>query len=245
MRLWKSWILANKDLAVLRRRRSLGAAIAVLPLTLGVGLPLILEYVIIRKSPTEALLSSLLGAFPFFFIIVSALLPLYLSSYSIVGEKTEKSLEPLLATPTSDGEILMGKYISAFVPVIASIYIGLTIFMLLIDLLMSSRFGYLYYPNWNIAIVYLFGAPLACIYGVSMGVFVSSKVDSVQGAYQIGAISQIPLFVIYVMGELGIISLESNTNLLIISGALLIADALMYFISKATFSREKILTQWK
>ena len=65
---------------------------------------------------------NLLGAFPFFFIILSALLPLYISSYGIVGEKTEKNLEPLLATPTSDGEILMGKCIGSFLPVLVSIY---------------------------------------------------------------------------------------------------------------------------
>ncbi|MEM0155346.1 MAG: ABC transporter permease subunit [Thermoplasmataceae archaeon] len=245
MRLWKSWILARKELAILRNGGARGIAMIVLPLALGVGLPLLIEYLIIKKSATEELLSSLLGAFPFFFIILSALIPLYISSYSIVGEKTEKSLEPLLATPTSDGEILVGKYIGAFLPAIASVYLGLTVYMLLIDLLTDSSFGYLYYPNWTIAIVYLLGTPLASIYGASTGVFVSSKVNSVQGAYQIGVFSLLPLIVIYVLGEIGIVSLGSDTNLLIISGALLVAVVLMYFLSRVTFSRERILTQWK
>jgi ABC-type Na+ efflux pump permease subunit len=245
MRLWKSWILAKKDLAIMRKRRSLATAILAFPLGLGIALPLLIEYIIVRKSATVTIVSSLLGAFPFFFIILSALLPLYISSYGIVGEKTEKSLEPLLATPTSDGEILMGKYIGSFLPVLVSIYLGLTIFMFLTDLLTVSKIGHFYYPNLGMAIVYLLGAPFACIYGVSTGLFVSSKVNNIQGAYQIGAFSLIPLYALYILGEIGIVSLSSNTNLLIISAGLLVAVILMYMLSRATFNRESILTKWK
>ena len=39
-------------------------------------------------------------------MIYTGALPANLASYSMVGEKVERSLEPLLATPASDGEIL-------------------------------------------------------------------------------------------------------------------------------------------
>ncbi|MEM0161191.1 MAG: ABC transporter permease subunit [Thermoplasmata archaeon] len=245
MRLWKSWIVAKKDLAILRKRKSLITLIVALPLAIGIGLPVLTDYLIIRKHISGSFVAELLSSFAFFFMIISAVLPLYLSSYSIVGEKIEKSLEPLLATPTSDGEILMGKYISAFLPMILSIYVGTIVFMALSDLLTYNKLGYLFYPNWAFAVVMFIGVPLSIIYGVSFGVFVSAKVNSAQTAYQMGAASLIPFYVLYVMGEINLVSLTSTTNLLIISAGLLIAVIVLYFLSKTTFNREKILTEWK
>lgn len=245
MRLWKSWLLAKKDLAVLRKRKGLMVAVVALPLLIGIGFPLLDNFIIFRKAPSNAFVETLLGAFGFFFMIISALLPLYISSNSIIGEKVEKSLEPLLATPTTDGEILLGKDISGFIPVMLSIYLGATIYMILIDAFTGNRLGYLFYPNWTFAIILFIGAPLACIYGVSFGVFVSSKTTSVQSSYQIGVFSISPFFILYILGEVGVVNLNSNTNLLFISAGLLVAVILLYFLSKVTFNREKILTQWR
>jgi ABC-2 type transport system permease protein len=245
MRLWKSWIVAKKDLAILRRRRALIISIVTLPLVIGVGLPFLTDYLIIKKHLSGSFVAELLASFAFFFMIISALLPLYISSYSIVGEKIEKSLEPLLATPTSDGEILMGKYIGAFLPMILSVYLSAIVFMALSDLVTFSMLGYLYYPNWTFGIVMLVGVPLSIIYGISFGVFVSGKVSSAQTAYQIGGASLIPFYVLYVMGEIDLVSLTSTTNILIISAGIFVAVVILYFISKATFNREKILTEWK
>jgi ABC-2 type transport system permease protein len=54
-------------------------------------------------------LPEVINAFLFFFIIGAVSLPVGIAAYSVVGEKVEKSLEPLLTTPLTDGEILMGK----------------------------------------------------------------------------------------------------------------------------------------
>ncbi len=68
--------------------------------------------------------------------------------------KGPKSLEPLLATPTTDEEILAGKSIAAFLPAIGSNYIGALIFMVLADLFTYStlklslfpQLGYCHHP---------------------------------------------------------------------------------------------------
>jgi hypothetical protein len=48
-----------------------------------------------------------------------------------------------------------------------------------------------------------------------------------------------------VAGELKIVDLGSTSNLLIIAVALLVVDVLLFFVSRATFRREEILTKWK
>ena len=77
----------------------------------------------------------MINLFAFFFIIGAATLLMVIASCSIVGEKQEQSLEPLLATPTTDGEILLGKSIGALLPPLIAIWIGAVIFMGMIDCL--------------------------------------------------------------------------------------------------------------
>lgn len=245
MRLWKSWLLAKKDITILKKRKSLMGGMVAFPLVIGIGLPAVVDYLFNKKSIPVSEAGNLLGAFGFFFIIFAVFLPLYVSSYSIVGEKVEKSIEPLLATPTSDEEILIGKYISSFIPNILSIYLGTFIFMSLVDIFTFSKFNYYYYPNWTFVIVLVLSIPLAIMYSISFSVFVSSKVNSTQTAYQLGALSMIPFLVLYVMGEIGLVNLNSENNILVISAALLAMAVAMFFLSRATFNREKILTQWK
>src|SRR5438552_19041694 len=120
-----------------------------------------------------AQLPVLLPAFAFFYLILAGFIPTSIASYSIVGEKVEKSLEPLLATPTTDGEILLGKGISAFLPPIAAIWGGSAVFMVLIDLVTRGTLGYNFFPNWNAGIVLFLMVPLAAIMSVEWNVILS------------------------------------------------------------------------
>ncbi len=245
MRLWKSWIIAKKDMTILRRRRGLTVGFVALPLILSIALPGLLELLITRRGFSPARDTDLISAFGFFFLLIAVMLPLYLSSYSIVGEKVEKSIEPLLATPTSDGEILMGKYIGTFLPVLLVLYLAAVVYMLLIDTFTAGDLGYAYYPNWSFTIQELVAVPTAATYAITFSVFVSSKVNGAQTAYQVGAVTMIPFFALYVMGEAGFVNLNDTTNILYISAGLLVAAVVMYYVSRAAFGREKILTQWR
>jgi len=247
MNLSKSWIIAAKDLKVFRRKKNIVFSTIALPLLISILLPSVVEFAGNRNGGggiPAAELPILLPAFTFFFIIISAPLIAAIASYSLVGEKVEKSLEPLLATPTTDGEILLGKSIAAFLPPMASIYVGAAIFMALMDAVTYSKLGYYFFPNLNVGVVLLLLAPLAAILSVEVNVIVSSRVSDVRAAQQLGVLTALPLGGIYLASELGLISLDTN-NLLIISGVLLLADLLLFYISAATFRREEILTKWK
>jgi len=245
MRLWKSWTIAAKDFKIFRRKKSIVYSTISFPLLISILLPLVVQFAGAKSGGIPAaVLPSLLNAFSFFFIICAAALPTAIASYSLVGEKVEKSLEPLLATPTTDGEILLGKSLAAFLPPIAATYAGAAIFMALIDSLTFSKLGYLYFPNWSMGIILLLIAPLAAILSVELNVIISARVNDVRAAQQLGLLMVLPFGGIYVAGEIGLISLDTN-NLLIISAVLLAVDLILFYISTATFRREEILTRWK
>jgi len=248
MRLSKSWVIALKDFKVFRRKKNVIYSIIAFPLIISIIIPIVVEYAGHRNGASgipAAQLLVLLPAFIFYFLIIAAYLPTPIASYSLVGEKVEKSLEPLLATPTTDDEILLGKGIAAFLPPLGAALGGATIFMVLIDLVTFDKLGYYYFPDWNTGVVLLLMVPLAAIMSVEVNVIISSRVSDVRAAQQLGVLMVLPFAGIYVAGELNIIPLSSTNNLLIISGVLLAADLLLLYVARATFRREEILTKWK
>jgi hypothetical protein len=73
---------------------------------------------------------------------------------------------------------------------------------------------------------------------------VSSNVSDVRTAQQFGALLTIPSGAIYVLSEIRSITLDTTT-LLLIAGGTLQVEVAFYFVSKSTFRREEILTEWK
>jgi ABC-type Na+ efflux pump permease subunit len=242
VRLSQSWIIAAKDFKTLRKKKNIIYMLFFIPFLIAVLIPAVIGYVA-HKSPAELVV--FLPAFLFFYVILAGYLATPIASYTIAGEKVEKSLEPLLATPTTDSEILLGKGIAAFLPPLAALLGGSALFMLLMDLITRDELGYYYFPDSNTALVLLLLLPLALLMSVQVNVIVSSRVTDVRAGQQLGGLAVVPLMGLYVSGELNLINLGDASNLLIITAALLVVDVLLFFVSRATFRREEILTRWK
>jgi ABC-type Na+ efflux pump permease subunit len=95
-----------------------------------------------------------------FFIMIPVILPTVMASYSFVGEKLNKSLEPLLATPTTDAELLLGKALSIFLPCMLATWLAFVPFVILANYMTAPVLGYSVLPDavWTIGVFLL--APL-------------------------------------------------------------------------------------
>ncbi len=245
MRLSKAWLVAMRDLKLFRSQRNILYSLVIFPVFTSFIFPAVILYAGGRSGGIPAaLLPLLLNSFSFFFVIGAAFVPLGIATYSIVGEKVEKSLEPLLATPLTDGEILLGKTISSFLPTLVAMYLGSLSFMGLVDYVTFSKLGYFYFPNWIIGVMLLVLVPVAIVLSVEYSVIISSRVSEVRSASSYGILMFFPFIVIYIASEIGIISLDV-VNLLILSGIFLAVDVVLFFVATATFNREEILTKWK
>lgn len=246
MRLSKAWLIAARDFKIFRRQKNILYSIIIFPIIISVLFPIILEYAGQRSGGllSAANLPNLLDSFSFFFVIGAAYIPLGIASYSIVGEKIEKSLEPLLATPLTDGEILLGKAFSAVLPTLVAMYAASLVFMVGIDAVTFGKLGYNYFPNWTFGVLLLVLLPVAVVMSVLYSVIVSSRVNDVRSANSYGILILFPLLAIYLASEIRIISLDIN-GLLMIAGILSAIDIALYFVSTAAFQREEILTKWK
>ena len=231
--------IARKDITIMMTRRSLRIALAVLPL----GLAILFSQIIARGDISAELLPRMLNAFLFFFMIYTGALPASLASYSMVGEKVERSLEPLLATPASDGEILLGKALAALGPPLVVMWAGMITLMTLCDVNTRATLGYLYFPNWMAAVTVFGLAPLLALMAVGFSVLCSARVSEVRTAQQLGALAAIPGAGLYIGLVSGAFSLDL-TSLGVMCGILVIVDTALALAARATFHREEILTRW-
>ncbi len=250
MRLWKSWIVTSKDLSVFRKNKYILYSLVSLPLIVGVVLPIILTYALEAQASTltraqfisAANTVAITGSM--YFVIIPVILPAIMGSYSIVGEKIEKSLEPLLATPTTDGELLLGKSLATFLPTMGVTYIGTAIFLTIMDVWSYIKLGLFLLPNTDFAVILGVLAPLACVLSVEANVIISSRVNDIRAAQQLGTYVVIPLILLLVFAiELTIFPII--LLVLAVSAVIAVVDVTLFYLAKATFQREEILTKWK
>lgn len=231
--------IARKDLTIMMARRGLRIGLVVLPL----GLAVLFAQIIAHGDFSASTLPQYLNAFLFFFMIYTGALPANLASYSMVGEKVERSLEPMLATPATDGEILLGKGLAALVPPLAAMWAGMCVLMVYCDVLTHATLGHLFFPNWLAAVTVFGAAPLLAILAVEFAVLCSARVSEVRTAQQLGALAAVPGLGLYVGLASGAFSL-SLPALAVICGVLALADAALAIAARAAFHRDDILTRW-
>jgi ABC-2 type transport system permease protein len=253
MRLNKAWIIAVRDLKIFGHQRYVLYTLVLFPLIISIIPPAVIQVFASNQlnktppAPTAAIADAIppmLGAFSIFLIIGAAFVPVGIASYTIVGEKLEKSLEPLLATPLTDGEILLGKTISAFIPTLVAMYTGAVVFMVGTDVMAFPFLNYYYFPNWTIAVILFLAMPAATVMSIEYGIIVSSRVNDVRSSTNSGALMFFPFIIVYFLAQTKVITLDTN-GMLIIAGILLVIDVVLYFVSTAMFQREEILTRWK
>lgn len=245
MRLSQAWIVARHDMRLLRQRRGILIGLIAFPLGVGLGFPAIVEFLLLpRGGPDPGSWAPMfIDAFAFWFVIGAASIPTSIASYSIIGEKVSKSLEPLLSTPTTDGEILLGKALAALLPTLLAGWVGALVFQVAIDLETVGPFGYLFYPNWQMAVELFVAMPIVALMAIEASVVISSRVADIRTAQQYAGLIFVPMIFIYVASEI-ILPLNA-LNLVYVSGGFGLVALLLYWVSLKAFRREEILTRWR
>lgn len=185
----------------------------------------------------------MLNLYTLLFMMLPVIVPVTIAAYSIVGEKTSRSLEPLLATPITTTELLMGKMIAACVPAIAVTWAAFIIYAAVTWFMVSEEvFKLAMGPMWLFAIFIV--GPLLSLLAVSSAVLISSRVTDPRSAEQLSAFVILPIIVLIIGQSMGLILIDARTIFLL--GLFVLAlDVIFVTLSVKLFQRETILTQWK
>ncbi len=178
-----------------------------------------------------------------FFMFMPLVIPLAIAVYSVVGEKEQKSLEPLLATPLTDLEIFVGKALASVLPGLLITWLSFGIFSgLLIYLIPWSFIDLFFQPPWLMA---MFGlAPIISIFSVLSAMAISSFTRDTRAAYQLSSLIMIPFLMgslYYIFTFQGLVSMEFVFLGMASMGGM---DVLVLLMGIRLFRREDILTRW-
>jgi ABC-2 type transport system permease protein len=229
--------------------------LTVAPLLLGglVGqheLPADLAKAVLRQRPewTSFSPSELAGAFAVqqflaFFLLMPAYIPLAIATFSIIGEKQARSLEPVLAAPIRTSELLAGKALAALIPGVAAGWLTYTVFVALASVVYGPHlFGVVSDPSWLTGVFVL--GPTVGFASVVAGVVTSARVNDPRVAQQIGGVVIVPIIAVTL--------LQASGTLLVGASGYLILAAIVFLLSLAglrlgvrLFEREAILTRWR
>ena len=186
----------------------------------------------------------IISQFMLLFMMLPVLIPITIASYSIVGEKTTRTLEPVLATPISTLELLAGKALAGILPAMLASWAGFLIFAVGTRLMTGGPevSAKLFDPLWLLA-VFVVG-PLLAVAAVSVAVMVSSRTNDPRVAEQLSMLVLIPLLGLFFGQVTGYIFLNETLILWMALGLVVIDAGLLYFATQL-FQRETILTRWK
>lgn len=195
-------------------------------------------------APAECMQYFVINQFMLMFMIMPLMIPTAIAAYSIVGEKTTRSLEPLLATPVTTEELLLGKALAAAIPAVVATYLSFFIFVLLMPLAKATPalIAQVFSPTWLIAVLII--GPLMAVAAVNLAVLVSSRVNDPRVAEQMTTVLIVPIMAV-MFAQIGGL-LVINRDLMMISAFVMLAlDAVLIYLGARLFQRETILTRWK
>jgi ABC-2 type transport system permease protein len=182
--------------------------------------------------------------FMLLFMLMPLIIPVNIAAYSVVGEKTTRSLEPLLATPITTTELLVGKNLAAVIPAVLATWLSFVIYAIGAALIVNSPrvLEALLDPLWLMAVVLV--GPLMAVLSVNFSLIVSSRVTDPRVAEQLSAVVIVPVLLIFFAQISGLIFINKQMVLLM-AIVLLAVDALILYLAVRLFQRETILTRWK
>jgi ABC-type Na+ efflux pump permease subunit len=197
-----------------------------------------------QPSELQRTAEAVLGFYLIFFLLIPVIIPATMASYTIVGEKTNRSLEPLLASPLSSSELLTGKTLAILLPTVAATWGSFAAFSFLITAGLDHLTGSSPVPNatWYLAVLVV--APLVGLLSIALNVIVSARVSDVRVAQQLGSLVIFPILVFFLGGLFGVFSL-SPVAILLLAALVGVAAVVSLAMAVKLFDRETVLLRWK
>jgi ABC-2 type transport system permease protein len=194
-------------------------------------------------NPNQILIVLILGfMFSPLFLIVPLMVASIIGADSIVGEKERKTLEALLYTPATDGELYLAKLLSAILPAVALSWGSFLAYTLVVNLAGASVMGRIWFPLPHWLPLILWVSPAVAALGMAGIVLVSSRVSTFMEAQQTSGLLVLPVILLVVGQALGVIYL--SVELVIALGVVIwLIDAALIWLGVKQFSRSALMSR--
>lgn len=230
--------VVRKEAREFRRNRFVIGTMSVLPFIFLIS-PLLTIFRI-PESASSTQVQAAVGVISLLMLMTPVVLPPVIAAYSVVGERDQGTLEPVLTTPIPASELLLGKATAAFLPSVGLAY-GIYAVVLI-----AIRFGaahvvrtVVFHPPELVA-QFLF-IPLLALWSIWLGIAVSTRTSDVRVAQQLATLAGLP-----VLGFTSLISFQIvKPSVPLAVGlvfALLVVDVGAARVVAHLFDRERLIT---
>lgn len=165
-------------------------------------------------------------------------------AYGIVGEKQQRTLEPLLASPISTADFLLAKLVAVTLPSVLITWVAASVGAGISVLAFYLAHRLLIWPDAYYWLGVLLLSPQIAVITALVCLRISARMQDPQAANQVTALILIP--VLLLLFTLAGPALMYSLPLLFASAVLLllIAAALFWWVRRG-FNREEILCRWR
>ena len=194
-------------------------------------------------DPKDAVQGFIATYFLILFMLIPTVVPLTMAIYSVIGEKASRTLEPLLATPVGVGDLLFAKSLASTIPSVIVTWAAYGIYLATVTSIGSTAAVHaVTAPRWILAIIVL--VPLLTLLSVNLGILISTRVNDVRVAQQIGGLVVVPVVGLGIAQVTGRVVLD-NGAFLEMTIVLIVLDLAVFWLAKVAFQRENILVRWR
>jgi ABC-2 type transport system permease protein len=180
----------GKEVREFRRNRFVIGTMAVLPLVF-----LITPLLTIFRIPADASgqeVKAAVGTISLLLLIVPIALPPVIAAYSVVGERDQGTLEPVLTTPVTPSELLLGKAAAAFLPSVGMAYAIYFVVLISVRIWAAQVVVDVMWHTPQVLAQLLF-IPLLALWAIWVGIGISTRASDVRVAQQLATLAGLPL----------------------------------------------------
>ncbi len=229
--------VARKEFREYRRNRTILSTMAFGPLIF-----FIVPLVIVLLLPASAI--SGIGLPLLYMLFIATIIPSTTAAYSVVGEREQGTLEPVLTTPIRREEFLLGKALAALAPTLVIAYVLLGILLACAELFTQPSMAAALFRSPELLVVLLF-TPLLAGWSIWTAIAVSTRARDVRVAQQLASVAGLLPLAFIALTAFDVIH-RNLSHWLILGVALLLVDALGFWrVLPALFDRERLVTGTK
>lgn len=231
----------RKELAEFRRNRLIVTTAAVLPVLFLIGPTA--SMLTIKASALSTALDKRVDYALFLPLLVPVLVPTLMSAYSVVGEREQGTLEPVLTTPVTRTELIGGKAAAIFLPAVGLSYLVFGVFIAIVALFAKPAVATEMWnaPQLPAEAVFI---PLLAAWAIWVGLAISARSSDTRVAQQLSILASLPPVAVTALMSFNVIS----PTLIVVAafgGGLLVIDCLACFAVARVFDRERLITGTK
>jgi ABC-type transport system involved in multi-copper enzyme maturation permease subunit len=227
--------IVRKEMSEYRRNTNIIFAIAILPLIF-----LIQPLVQVFALPTSASAQLRHEHVLLYMLAIPVLVPVTLGAYSIVGERLQGTLEPVLGTPIRREELLLGKALAAFIPSVCVAYSVFALFVAAVELFARPGVASALIQGPELLAQILF-TPLLAAWSIWVGIAVSARSSDPRNAAQVSLLMSLPTVAVTTLVAFNVIPATLGVALGL-GTVLLLLVGLGWRITSAIFDRERLIT---